>query len=576
MAVVPDHSDENAADKTVAGELARLRLDELLSGVQQRLTEIGQTGDRLQGLLDAVLAVGAGIELDSTLRRVVSAAVKLVGARYGALGVLGEDRQELSRFVHEGIDEATSVRMGHLPQGRGVLGLLIREPHPIRISDITRHPESVGFPPHHPPMRSFLGVPVRIRDEIFGNLYLADKVDGGDFTDDDEIVLRSLAAAAGVAVENARLFEESRARERWLGAVARINETILADAPAEDTLRLIVDFAHDLTAATAALVLFADEQSGDLTVVAASGGGTGDLKGVVVGQADALSGGRGAAGARAVDLAGTGWPEQAPLADRFRYAAVAPLPKPLGTSGWLVVLRARDAEPFPEPVLPVLSSLAAQATVAVRFSDKQQAERQLVVLADRDRIARDLHDHVIQRLFATGMGLQGSLRRIVDPYSRQRIQDAVEHLDQTVREIRTSIFDLHSSGGGEASLRRRLLDIIADLTSDTTLSPSIRINGAVDALVPRTLTNHVERIVKEGMRAALDDDGARRITVDISATDVLRVDIAADGHLPGSSRFDGLSHLRDSARALGGELTLGSGDEASTRLTWTVPLPQTT
>nr|WP_245865353.1 GAF domain-containing protein [Prauserella marina] len=573
---MPDHSDKNAADQTEAGELAGLRLDELLSGIRQRLTAIGQTGDRLQGLLEAVLAVGAGIDLDPTLRRVVRAAVELVDARYGAFGVLGDDQRELSRFVYDGLDEATRARIGRLPLGRGVLGLPIRDPQPIRISDTADHPESVGFPPHHPPMRGFLGVPVRVRGEIFGYLYLADKADGGDFADDDEIVLRSLAAAAGVAVENARLFEESRGRERWLEAVARVNETILADASAEDTLCLVADFAHDLTSASAALVLLADEHSRDLRVVAAAGGGTDDLKGVTVGAADAVFGQGGAVATPVVDLTGLVWSEQAPLVDRFQHAAVAPLPNTSDTSGYLVVLRVRGAEPFQEAALPVLSSLAAQATVAVRFSGKQRAERQLVVLADRDRIARDLHDHVIQRLFATGMGLQGTLRRIADPYSRQRIQDAVAHLDQTVREIRSAIFELHSSGRSDGSLRRRLHDIIADLSSDTTLSLSIRIDGAVDALVPRTLTNHLERIVREGMRDALAREGASWITVDVSAADVLTVDIADDGDLSGDPRYESLSWLRDGARALGGDLALGARDQVGTRLTWTVPLRQTT
>ncbi|MCG8925903.1 GAF domain-containing protein, partial [Lentzea sp. CC55] len=207
--------------------LGGLRLDELLDEMRDRLAEIGSTRDKMQSLLDAVLAVGAGLELDSTLQRIVQAAVELVGARYGALGVLGS-RHNLSQFVYVGIDPETRSHMGHLPEGKGLLGLLIKDPRAIRLHDISEHAASVGFPPNHPAMHSFLGAPVRVRDEVFGNLYMTEKRDGGDFTADDEVVLEALAAAAGVAVENARLFERSRMRERWLEATAEINAQLLA------------------------------------------------------------------------------------------------------------------------------------------------------------------------------------------------------------------------------------------------------------------------------------------------------------------------------------------------------------
>src|SRR6185369_10646654 len=177
--------------------------------------------DRMQGLLDAFLAVGTGLELDTTLRRLVEAAVNLVHARYGALGVLGA-HGGLSRFLYVGIDEAARAEMGHLPEGKGLLGQLIADPRPLRLADLSAHEASIGFPPHHPPMRSFLGVPVRVRDAVFGNLYLTEKVGGGDFTEQDEEIVVALAAAAGVAIENARLAEEATRRERWLAATAEI------------------------------------------------------------------------------------------------------------------------------------------------------------------------------------------------------------------------------------------------------------------------------------------------------------------------------------------------------------------
>ncbi|TWE29375.1 GAF domain-containing protein [Prauserella muralis] len=491
-------------NRVVTRQLAGLRLDDLLLGVQERLQEIVRTGDRLQGLLDAVLAVGAGLELDSTLQRIVRAAVDLVDAQYGALGVLGEDREYLAQFVHEGIDARTRARMGHLPEGRGVLGLLIDDPRPIRLTDITEHPASVGFPPNHPPMRSFLGVPVRVRDEVFGNLYMAEKKGGGEFTVDDEILLRSLAAAAGVAVENARLFEQSRLRERWLEAAAAVNSTILDGTAGHDALGLIAGFARDLSGAAATFVLLDESGSSPgaapeevrLTVVAAKGERAGELTGASVSGADpalreAVCSGRTTVIADLTALART---EPVVLGEGFGPAVVAPVHEAAGVRGVLLAVREKGAQPFTADLVPVLSSFGAQAAVALEFADKQRNARQLAVLADRDRIARDLHDHVIQRLFATGMNLQGTLRRIPDRHARGRVESAVAHLDQTVRDIRTSIFDLHSRGDESAgSLRRALLDIAAELTADTQVSPSIRISGAVDTLVPPEVGEHVLR-----------------------------------------------------------------------------------
>lgn len=210
-------SDDSAVGesrrRSLGASLGGLRLDELLSELQDRLAEITKTRDRLQGLLDAVVAVGEGLELAGTLQRIVETAVDLVDARYGALGVLGEDG--LSEFVHVGIDSETRASMGHLPEGKGLLGHLIKHPVPVRLPDLAEHPSSVGFPANHPPMRGFLGTPVHLRDEVFGNLYLTEKKGEAEFTADDAVVIEALAAAAGVAVENARLFEQARLRERW-------------------------------------------------------------------------------------------------------------------------------------------------------------------------------------------------------------------------------------------------------------------------------------------------------------------------------------------------------------------------
>ena len=278
---LPSPPSDTAPAPVTAG-LGGLRLDELLKEVQDRLAEIVKTRDRLEGLLDAVMAVGAGLELDSTLRRIVQAAVDLVDARYGALGVLGP-HEGLSEFVYVGISSEERARMGHLPEGRGLLGLLIQHPQVIRVPDLGQHPASVGFPPNHPPMHSFLGAPVRVRNEVFGNLYMTEKRTAAEFTAEDEVVLRALAAAAGVAVENARLFEQARMRQRWLEASSEIRAELLAGVSTEDALRLVAQRALELSAADVVLILLADgDEPAALTVRAGAGQRSASLMGSAV------------------------------------------------------------------------------------------------------------------------------------------------------------------------------------------------------------------------------------------------------------------------------------------------------
>ena len=233
--------------------LSQLRLRELLAEVQERITQIVEGRDRLDGLVEAMLVVTSDLDLDTTLRTIVHTAIELVDARYGALGVRGSGH-DLLAFIYEGIDENERERIGHLPEGRGVLGVLIDDPKPIRLDDIAQHPASVGFPANHPPMRAFLGVPVRIRDEVFGNLYLTEKANGQPFSEDDEVLVKALAAAAGIAIENARLYEQSRARQSWIEATRDIATELLSGADPATVFRLIADKALKLTEAQATLV----------------------------------------------------------------------------------------------------------------------------------------------------------------------------------------------------------------------------------------------------------------------------------------------------------------------------------
>lgn len=570
-------SERASADETPpsAAVLTGLRLDELLHEVQERLSEIVKTRDRLQGLLDAVLAVATGLELDSTLQRIVQAAVELVDARYGALGVLG-DEDGLSEFVYEGIDAETRSHMGHLPEGRGLLGLLIAEPHPVRVQDLSQHPASVGFPANHPPMHSFLGVPVRVRDEVFGNLYLTEKRGAAEFTADDEVVLQALAAAAGVAIDNARLFERSRTRERWLEAVAEVNGELLGGASVTDTLNLIAARVREISAADQVLILLATEVGQPLTVSVF----TGERK-------TALEGASLAGGHPAIDqVLDSGQPslvpdlgtvssgQAEPAFEGLGPAAVIPLNSASGVGGVLISGRDKGSAQYKADQLPMLSSFADQAAVALEFGEKQRNQRLLDVLADRDRIAQDLHDHVIQRMFATGMSLQSIVPRVPDAFARDRVTQAVEQLDRTVREIRTSIFDLHTSGSDASkSLRRRLLDAVTELTTESTLTPSVRIAGAVDTLVPQTLHEHAEAVVREALSNAVRHSGADEITISVEADRELTIEVADNGiGISHEGRRSGLSNLADRAERCGGEAEFGDRDGGGARVLWRVPL----
>lgn len=573
-------TDGRTDDRLGTHALTGLRLDELLHEVQDRIGEIVRTRDRLQGLLDAVLAVASGLELDSTLQRIVQAATELVDARYGALGVL-DDEGGLAEFVHVGVTEEIREKMAHLPEGKGLLGLLIEEPRPVRLADLARHPASVGFPEHHPPMHSFLGVPVRVRGKVFGNLYLTEKRGGVEFTSDDEVVLQTLAAAAGVAVDNARLFEQSRMRERWLGAVADINGELLGGASVEATLELVVRRVCELADADDAFILLAtDETAASVSVGVSTGRHSSGLAGLVVdtgGDSPVAEVMREGTPRLFTDLMSALPDEPGAGSAGLGPGAVLPLVGAAGTGGALVTARAKGAPVFEREQLPMLTSLADQAAVALEFADKQRSQRLLDLLAERDRIAQDLHDHVIQRLFATGMSLQGTLRRIGDDHARLRVEQAVEQLDNTVREIRTSIFDLHTSGApGEASLRRRLLDIVEQLTTQTDVTPTMKLSGTVDTFVPPHVGEHAEAVLREALSNVLRHSGADAVRIVVEASErQLVVEVADNGvGMPGDVQRSGLDNLDKRARQCGGELALLDEPGGGTCVLWRVPLPE--
>jgi two-component system, NarL family, sensor histidine kinase DevS len=567
-------SDDFGAARSRRNALAGLRLDELLHGVQERLAEIVQLRDQMQGLLDAVLAVASGLELDATLQRIVQAAVDLVDARYGALGVLAPDGG-IARFVPVGLDEETRARMGRQPEGKGLLGQLILDPRPLRLAELGAHESSVGFPPHHPPMHSFLGVPVRVRDSVYGNLYLTEKRDGGEFSADDEVVLEALAAAAGIAVQNSDLFEQSRLRQAWLEASGEIRAELLSGATEADALGLVALRTLELTGSDATLIVLGPAATDErFTVRAQCGMESVDLVERSIDAQDPLL--REVVDGRTAVLANTvgGLCEAGDALLDFGPTVAVPLHSQDRVMGVLVALRKRETHPFQPSEVPLLTSFAEQATLALELGEKNRAQRQLDVFGDRDRIARDLHDRVIQRLFATGLQLQSTLRRSPDPAVQRRIQQAVDELDVTMREIRTSIFDLHTIGEGAAGgLRRRLLDTAAKAAEGHGLSPSVRIAGAVDTLVPPDVGAHAVAVVQEAVSNAARHAAARAVTLTVEAGDELLIEVTDDGcGIDPRAARSGLRNLEGRAHECGGSFQVQPTSGGGTRLSWRVPL----
>ncbi|MFZ2528849.1 MAG: GAF domain-containing protein [Rhodococcus sp. (in: high G+C Gram-positive bacteria)] len=544
-------------------------LDSLLAELRSRLDDTGTNPATLRGLIEAVLVVGSGLELDSMLQRIVQTAVSLLDARYGALGVRAADGG-LSEFVHEGINPSQRAVMGHLPEGRGILGLLINDPRPVRLADLSTHPASIGFPPNHPPMKSFLGTPIMIRGKVFGSIYLTEKLGAPAFTEEDEVILKVLATSAGMAVDNARLFEGSLTRERWLAAMAAINARLLVGGSVDETLGLLTRQVRDLTRGAGAFVVVVDGSHGNVRAAEPAAPTTGQVR-IDLTDSPVLD----ALRSRRTILTDTldGLPSAG--AGAVGRAVVLPLSATSTVTGVLIVTRAPDSDPWDSGDVALLESMANLAAVALEFAEQQRKKRLLDVLADRDRIAQDLHDNVIQRLFATGMSLQSAMVPGADPVRvTEVVQRAVEQLDRTVREIRTTIFDLHTTGAAAStSLRRRLLDVVGDLSIHSAVAPNVQFVGPIDTLVPHRIHPHAEAVLREGLSNALRHSQSDQITIAVTADDTFSIEIADNGTgLPATTHRSGLANLERRAEQCAGLCTVGPGPDGGTRVVWTVPL----
>ncbi|MFE1953129.1 GAF domain-containing protein [Streptomyces sp. NPDC059524] len=561
------------------GRLPRLRLDELLEELQAHIDEVRGTRERLDGLLDAVMSVGRGLDLPQVLRGIVEAAVVLVDAEYGALGVIGDDNK-LSAFLPVGIDDELHRQIGALPSGHGILGELIRHPHPLRLAELSAHPASYGFPLHHPPMHTFLGVPIRVRDEIFGNLYLTEKRGGVEFDAEDQAVLTTLAVAAGIAIENARLYEEGRLRQRWLAASTEFTSALLSGAQETEVLGSMVDRAVDIADADIG-VFYMVGPGGELRGSLAHGEGSEVHEGVVLPSSAGTLASAALAQQGLVTVMDVEHDERVTVQpERWRGFGPA-VAVTVGTkerlSGVLILARRSGRPPFSMVETTALPAFVGQAAIALELAERRRDAEQVSLLEDRDRIARDLHDLAIQRLFATGMTLQSARRFVEHPEAVHRLSRAIDDLDATIKIIRATIFGLreHERAGVAPKLRSRVVKAVETAAAALGYAPALRMEGLLDTDVPAQTAEEVVAVIGEALTNVARHAQSRQAEVSVVAeAGVLTVAVSDEGvGIPPGVVRSGLRNLAERAERLGGELSVTArGEQGGTLLEWRVPL----
>lgn len=554
--------------------LSQLRLRQMLTEMQDRIEQMTASREHFDGLLEAMLTVSSGLDLAATLRRIVDAAIRLVDCHYGALGVLNDSGDGLQDFVYSGIDEHTRLLIGELPTGHGLLGELIDHPASIRLGNIAGHAASVGFPAHHPPMRTFLGVPIRIRGQVYGNLYLTDKAAGQSFTEDDEILIQALAAAAGIAIDNAHLFEQARQRQQWQQAASDIRGELLAAIDPSEVLDLIARRARHLAGADHVLIARPDDldqASADVTtlIITAYAGTDPSMPGMRIGVDDTAIGRVYRTGTliRVPEIRDAGPPGGSAVLLPLRVSADS-------VTGVLAVIRIRGRAPFDDHQLPLAAAFADQAALALKLADDQRQLTALSLIAERDRIARDLHDHVIQRLFAHGLHLQSAHGRSRVPEAQRRLSEMIDDVQDIITDVRTAIFDLHGGEDDGFALRPALTAIITEQTGESGLRTTVRMTGPLN-VVTGPLADHAEAVLREALSNVVHHAHAHHVDVTVSVDDDLTICVTDDGiGMPPVVTRSGLHNLTTRAQQAGGTCTLTTHDTGGTRLTWNAPLPE--
>jgi len=535
--------------------------------------------DRKDRLLDAALELTSDLSLPVVLQRIVDLAADLTGARYAALGVLGPG-QRITEFVTSGLSGRQRKAIGTLPTGRGILGALISDARPLRLRRIADDPRSVGFPPHHPPMTSFLGVPVRAGGRVYGNLYLTNKRDAEQFTEDDEASLVILATQAGVAVANAYLYQETSRREAWLQALSEITQRMLAGAEPETLLPAIAANARELAGADTAAIVTPLDGGSRLAIAHADGAGADRLRGVAVPLDRSLAAEVMRNGRPLVSEDAASDPRTSSRINRLaRMGPVVCVPLRMGGKpiGSLWVSRLSGRPPFEDSTVQLVESFAAQASVALESGRTRRELERLAVLEDRERIAKELHDGIIQSLFAVGMGLQATASQASDPQIDRRVDAAIAELDRVIRDLRNYIFGLRPGLLADRQLDQALREVVSDFEARSGMAVALELDGGVTAeLSPRAAD--VLQMAREALSNAGRHSGARQVRLSLKRQ---RLSTAALTVADNGSGFDadrgraegqGLRNLRERALALGGELQLDTAPGRGTIVRVRLPL----
>jgi GAF domain-containing protein len=549
----------------------KLEFESALTHFVDRAQEMMSSQARMRDLIRINNELTSNLDLPNVLRRIVEIGKELLNARYAAMGVIGDERR-LEQFIHVGMDPEIYEQIDHLPEGKGLLGALIDDPQPVRLETIASDGRSSGFPTHHPPMESFLGVPIRVREEVYGNLYLTDSVNGA-FSSDDEELAEALAATAGIAIENARLFDDSAYRARWSSALAETARRLLQDDE-DDQLGVIVREVQELAGADlVSIALISD--SGDAIVVSrASGIGAAGLTSQSFPLAHTFAGTVISRGEPIVlddheqyDPGGLAY--QALLGPSM----VIPFGRSDRPAGVLIVSRSEGRMPFTTKDLDLGVSFASHIGVAVDREESLRARRRVALLEDRSRIARDLHDHVIQRLFATGLSLQGTAAALSGEAAEQ-ITAQVEEIDGAIAQIRQSIFAMRRDPESTTvSLRARILEIVDRVSGQMETKPRVTFSGPVDLMASGNLTDDIAAVVTEGLANTVRHAHASKVDISVTAASgQVSVEVTDDGVGPGERpNLSGLDNLRHRAESQGGTFAIHQAPGGGTRLAWSVP-----
>lgn len=560
-----------AADR--AGGADRSGLALLLAELNTQLRTEASTRGRMDSLLEAVLAIGGDLDLATVLRRLTQAAADLVDARYAGLGVIGDDGR-FSEFIPVGLTAEGTARMGRFPHGTGLFSALTESRSSLRMADLTEHPRFTGFPRNHPPMRTFLGVPIQVRGTVFGHLYLTEKRGGGQFDASDESAVTALAAAAGVAITNARLYEKTLSRERWLSASTEITTRLLSGDNTSEVLQLLAKHAREMSDADVAVVLLPDRHGTELTAEIANGTVASEVIGTRLLISDTACGEcyRSGDAVAIPDLRHANCPM---LTHRgFGPGLLIPLGTPERTRGVLLLGKQARRAPFAEPTRQMINAFAGQAAVALELADARRDTERLAVLEDRDRIAKDLHDVVIQRLFASAMSLMSTVRLIGDDAARKRVQHTIDDLDETIREIRSTVFALqHAPSQQDTSLRGRILAAAEGAARSLGCQPGVRLEGPIDASVCPEVAEHLLAVLGEALSNVARHAQATEVHVSVDVGDHVTLQVTDNGRgIPEGGRRSGLRNMRERAAGLGGRFAAEPAPDGGTVLAWSVPL----